>query len=315
MLPINAIRDPRKATRLDRAKRAIALLAQIKGADLPDKSMRWDAWKTFHHEIMAAIDVDSLQQFQAEPRIATKICGGGGETYINRLRDRFGQSVLSFFLSTYRETLCGDPPDLTCVEGCYITKTAMRTLYFMAALHQVCKNYYSGPVDFVEVGGGFGNLARLINQYSLARRYFIIDYPATLCIQYFYVTEFVGEDNVALWNGREYLTGSDNSKFCLVTPDAVDTLSAKLRRPAFLVSTLAMTEIPRPGQQYYLDQVSVDAVYIFGQTETTGVDQGKHLKNYEGISNAGLFHDLAKRCHVVQHTRGDYYTEFLGLTL
>ena len=315
MLPINAIRDPRKATRGDRAKRALALLSRIKGVDLPDTSMRWETWRSFHHEMLNALNVDSIQHFQADPRIGSQICGGGGQAYIKRLHDRFGHPIQSFFLSTYRETLCGDPQDLTCADGCYITRTSMRALYHLAALHQFCKNYYSGPIDFVEVGGGFGNLARMVHQYSLARRYFIIDYPATLALQYFFVTEFFDEEHIALWNGNEYLAGNDDSKICLVTPDAVAQVSTKLKGPTVLLSTMAMTEIPGPGQQYYLDQIPADAVYIFGQTQTMAVAHGKHLQNVKAVSNTGLFNDLSKRCHVVEFTRGDYYTEFLGLFL
>jgi putative sugar O-methyltransferase len=262
-----------------------------------------------------ALNEFTLQHFLASDKIAPQICGGGGDVYLQRLRNRFGQSTLSFFLSAYRETLCGDPQDLTCVEGCYITRTAMRHLYHLTVLHRFVRNYYMTSVDFVEIGGGFGNLARLVTQFSLSRRYFIIDFPASICIQYYYLTEFFDESSVALWNGIEYVTGNAESKICLVIPEATPALASFMSKPSVLVSTLAMTEIPPEGQCYYLDHLDVDVIYIFGQTRTNALPQGRYLSNYEEMSNQELFERLAAMCHTIEFSRGDYYSEFLGLII
>jgi hypothetical protein len=189
----------------------------------------------------------------------------------------------------------------------------MRHLYHLAVLHRFCKAYYSNAPDFVEIGGGFGNLARLMVQYSLCNRYFIVDYPATLCIQYYYLTEFFNEESIAVWTGKEYLAGDEESKVCLVTPNAVAFLSLLMTKPCFMVSTMAMTEIPGPGQTYYLDNLHAEAYYIFGQTRTTALPGGQQLTGYAEMDNFGLFNHLAATCHVVDFVRGDYYTEFLGL--
>ncbi|MFC2070307.1 putative sugar O-methyltransferase [Chloroflexota bacterium] len=318
MLPLGYIRDPRKQTRETRAKKALELLSHLENIDSSysetHAEARWNTWKDFHRQMTQALDLPTLQQFQANEKIAPQICGGGGDTYLERLRLRFGESTLSFFLSTYCETLCGDPQDLTSVQGCYITRTAMRHLYHLAVLHNFCKQYYSAPVDFIEIGGGFGNLVRLVTQFSLANRYFSIDYPALLCIQYYCLTEFFDEQSVAVWTGHEYLTGSAESKICLVTPDAAPDVSRLLTKPAVMVSTMAMTEMPPAGQQYYLDNLNVDAIYVFGQTRTTALPLSGNASGKE-ISNKELFQALAGMCHTVDFCHGDYYSEFLGLVI
>lgn len=98
MMPVNYIRDPQKQTRERRAQRAIEVLSRIKDADLPDAKMRWDVWKNFHHQMVQALDVQALYGFQASEQLAPQICGGGGENYLRRLRDRLGQTTLTFFL-------------------------------------------------------------------------------------------------------------------------------------------------------------------------------------------------------------------------
>ncbi|MCH7552629.1 MAG: putative sugar O-methyltransferase, partial [Chloroflexi bacterium] len=308
MLPINAIRDPLRHTRDERARVALELLGRIKDADLPDPKMRWSAWTDLHDGMVRSLNPCTMKDFQANEQIAPQICGGGGETYLHRLRDRLGQTALSFFLSTYRETLCGNPQDLDCVEGCYITGSAMRHVYHLAVLHEFTRRYYGREIDFVEVGGGFGNLARLAVQYSLARRYYIVDYPATLAIQYYYLTEFFDQGSVAVWNGQTYLAGSADSVIQLVTPDATVALGSILSKPSLLVSTMAMTEIPPGGQQFYLNNLPTTAVYICGQTHNASLSQGQSVAGHGALSNVELFQDLAARCHTVEFIQGEYYT-------
>src|SRR5262249_20207203 len=153
--------------------------------------------------------------------------------------------LAQFFLATYRETLCGVPGDLQTVKGTPITRTAMRHLYHLAVLHGFCRHYYGAPVDFVEIGGGFGNLARMMVQYRLSLRYTIIDFPASLAVQYFYLTEFLDESAVAVWTGESYLTGDTDSAVRLALPGAANAFAAAtMDRPLLLASTMAMTEIP-----------------------------------------------------------------------
>jgi len=314
MLPLNPVRDPRRSTREERADTARWSLSQLDRCDIPTSDGRWELWEQ-HHDRMAqaiAAETSELLRFQASSEIAPQICGGGGEVYLSRLRESVGQSAYSLFLATYQESLCGDPQDLANIEGCLITRSAMRHLYHLGVLHEFCRHMYSRPIDFVEIGGGYGNLARLAVQYDIADRYFIVDFPASLAVQYYYLTEFFDADYVSIRNDDDYLTGSPNSKICLATPGTTPLISAELSRPDMLVSTMAMTEIPPGGQQYYLETINSDAVYVFGQTEPSR-PQGLHLSGLRQISNQGLFHSLSERFHCAKFVRGEFYTELLGI--
>jgi putative sugar O-methyltransferase len=253
-----------------------------------------------------------LLRFQASPDIAPQICGGGGETYLNRLRESVGQSAYPLFLATYQESFCGDPQDLVNIDGCSITRSSMRHLYHLGVLHEFCRHMYSGPIDFVEIGGGYGNLARLAMQYDIASRYFLIDFPASLAVQYYYLTEFFDAGDVSIRNGDVYITGGPGSKICLTAPETTPHISEGVSRPNMLVSTMAMTEIPPGGQQYYLQNIDSDAVYVFGQTEPTP-PLGSHLSGVRQIFNQGLFHSLAERYHCAKFVQGEFYTEILGI--
>lgn len=253
-----------------------------------------------------------LTRIQASPDIAPQICGGGDETYLSRLQETVGQSAYSLFLATYQESFCGDLQDLVNIGGCLITRSAMRHLYHLGVLHDFCQHMYSDPIDFVEIGGGYGNFARLAVQYDIASRDYIIDFPTSLAVQYYYLTEFMEADDVSIWNDDVYITGSPSSKICLATPETTPRISAEMSKHNMLVSTMAMTDIPLSGRQYYLQNIDSDAVYVFGQTEPPP-PQVSHLSGLPQISNRELFHSLAERFHCAKFVQGEFYTKVLGV--
>jgi len=316
MLPVNVIRDPRAASRGARSEVSVRLLAALEGGNREGQGSQSDrnsVWDMPHERMAAAVRDGSLPRFQEDSRVADHICHGGGEIYLQRIAERYGQERLSFFLSTYRETLCGEPQDITCVQGCYITRTAMRHLYHLAVLHGFSRDYYGRAVNFVEIGGGFGNLARLARQYRLAERYYIVDVPVSLVAQMFYLTEFFGGDEVALWDGTNYLHGSEDSPICLLPPHAIELLSV-VSSPTFLVSTMALTETPRSIQDEYLEKLRFSTIYVYGQTLTNYLGGSTQLSGSD-LDNANLFYQLSKTCHVVEWSQADYYSELLGINI
>jgi putative sugar O-methyltransferase len=314
MIPVNYIKKTDSTSQEARATAAVEMLKEIENYDLPDPTMRSDSWKHLHGQMLAAIDIDALLQFQSHPEIAPQICGGGGDVYLDKITERFGQETLSFLLSTYRETLCGDPQDIVCAKGCYLTKTAMRHIYHLAYIRYIVSEYFRKKMNVVEIGGGFGNLARLCRQYNLTNRYFLVDYPAVLCIQFYFLTEFFSPDSIALWNGDKFVHGDQNCQFCLVTPNAAKSIMTMMATsPLGLVSTMAITEMPQLGQLYYLENIFPDFIYVFGQLETTALPQGIFHEDFNFIRNKGLFEYLCGEYHTIDYTQSDYYGEYLGI--
>ncbi|TAN56451.1 MAG: putative sugar O-methyltransferase [Magnetospirillum sp.] len=316
MLPIRTIRDPRAASRPERAERAVALLARMNQHLDVDPAIRWDAWEHLHDRMVELLTPEALVQFKSHPDLAPQICGGD-DSYLTKVRELRGTETLSFFLRTFRETLCGDPPDVTNVEGSFLTRTSMRHIHYLSTLHGFIRPYFGAVNEVVEVGGGFGNLARLMLQYNLTRRHTIIDFPASMAIQYFFLGEFLDEADIAIWTGREYLAGSAASRVRLTLPNGTDAVAAELKTggPSMLVSTMAMTEITNAGQDFYLSRLKPDAVYVSGQTDLDSINRSQALDRFQVLENRSLFYRLAEDFHPVEFRQGDYYTEFVGTAL
>lgn len=317
MLPLRTIRPNRQADRDSRAERARTILAALQQSVKVSSGVRWSLWDDLHEAMRTAIDADPsiLHGFQRHADIAPQICGGGGDVYLKRMREVLGQDAADFAMATYRETLCGDPPDLVTVDGTPITRSAMRHLYHLSYLMNFCRRYFGQPVDVVEVGAGYGNLARLMVQYSVARRAYLVDFPASSAVQAYYTTDFFRDEDVGAWDGQSFLAGGEGSRLLLCPPNAVERFAERPNadRPVLLLSTMAMTEITEEGQNYYLDSIRPDAVYIFGQTVTTALPNAIPTDQHGDLSNRALFRRLAEEFHPVDCRRGDYYSEFMGI--
>ena len=216
-------------------------------------------------------------------------------------------------MNTFKETVCGTPKDLMVVDGTPITKTSMRHLYHLCVINSYYSRFHLENAFHLEVGGGFGNLTRLFYQYNMFQKIFVVDFPAMTAIQFFYITEFIDESDVSIWDGKTYLVGNNSSRVCLVTADAYSKLVYPEKTKVFFSSTMAMTEISKSGQGYYLANHNYDFIYIFGQTECLSPPGGKHFVNIDTNDNSYLFNMLFKKYHPVLFKQGDYYTEFLGL--
>jgi putative sugar O-methyltransferase len=314
MLPLKSIIDPRRDSRPERAEAAQRLRREMNEAFTLDEKLRWGGWKEWHDGMEAALSVDGYLNFQCHPALAPTLCGAGGETYLWRIREQIGGENLAFLMRTFRETLCGKPMDMRMFEGTWITRTSMRHVYHLAVLRDFCRNYFGVPVTFVEIGGGFGNLARLAVQFHLVDRYLIVDLPQTGSVQHFYLTEFMDAGEVAIWDGERFLSGSAASKVWIVNPAALRQLTESKTSPMVMISTNALTEMPRPGQDYYLNGVPWDIVYAYGQTQKRDHVGGRHTDKYEALDNTTMFAELCRRAHPVRFVRGDFYSEFLGIS-
>ena len=312
MLALKTIRNQNNKQRENRAHRACEILPGLQqNFEFPEESS-WGLWKILHSKIVDSINVNNLLNFQSVSEIAPPIVNGGGETYLKRMRDN-SEIDYQFYISTYKETLSGNPNDLVVVDGTPITRTAMRHLYHLSVINNLYSRLHLSNTYHIEIGGGFGNLSRLLYQYNLFEKLFVVDFPAMIAIQYFYLTEFVEESDISIWDGNQYLTGNESSRICLVTADAYPNLKFQTSKKIFLSSTMAMTEISRNGQEYYLKDRNFDYIYIFGQSKTISPPGGRHLTDLEENDNIDLFKALIEKYHSILFQQEDYYSEFMGL--
>ena len=272
----------------------------------------WSMWNEVHSNMYSAIKEGNLVAFQKCSIIAANICGGGGELFLERLSVNIGTEQLSLFLDTYRENLIGSPLDVTTYRGVYISKTAMRHLYHTAVIGKYVPFIYGNkPITVVEIGGGFGNVCKLLSEYNLCIQYVIIDLPVMLCIQYFYLSFFFeGKDIAVVGIDGGFLQGTADSKIILLNSNMTSLLSEFNDYPKLLLSTVAMTEIERTTQDDYLREIKSDTIYIYGQKNNLSREGGKWVD--DGVDNFPLVRDLFCKYHSILFRDYSYYFEFFG---
>lgn len=277
-----------------------------------NRKRSWSMWEEVHKKIYSAIKDGKLTDFQKYPEIASNICGGGGEIFLERLSDNLSNETLKLYLASYRENLIGTPQDVVNYQGTFITKTAMRHLYHAAFLSKyIMLLYRNKSLTIVEIGGGFGNLCKIAYDYNLSEQYIIVDLPVMLCIQHFYLSFFYKENDIGVvgLNG-EFVQGTPDSKIILVHTNMSSQLADFVKFTKMLVSTVALTEIETKTQEYYLDEIKPDTIYIYGQKENLSREGGKWVK--EGVNNYPLIRRLFSQFHSIFYKNYPYNFEYFG---
>lgn len=309
---LNPPRRADESARRTRARKALDILAQAKAASASLADNRWVVWVEMHHRMDQALSEDSLLGFQSHPDLGPQITGGSGRHFLDLLERECGGRQARRLLNGHQETDCGQPRDLVVERGKYITVTSMRHLYHLGRIGDQLPLCFAAAPDVVEIGGGFGNLARMTYQAGQCRRYFIVDHPVLLAIQYFFLTEFFSPEQVAVCAGPQgYIQGDARSAIQLFSAFAADELPRHLTDPYAVVSTMALTEIPREGQDQYLSLLDPRFIYVFGQLENRTVGGGRSAENVE-FSNRELVFTLGERFHTLDYQFHGYHFEYLG---
>ncbi|HEX9062967.1 MAG TPA: hypothetical protein VF941_22575, partial [Clostridia bacterium] len=249
---------------------------------------RFKYWIDLHRDMAEELSVENLLRFQSHNILGPSITGGSGKQFLDMIAKEYGYDKLNYFMRNHAETICGEPKDLVMESGAYTTVTSMRHIYHLSRLHELCHMNFVSPVDFWEIGGGFGNLARIVCQYNLCDKYYIVDHPVMHTIQYFFLSEFLPLDEIAVVSEKgEYLSGSKDSKVHLCSSFNTGILKQYMNTRHVLVSTMALTEIPNVHQNEYLELFNPDFIYIFGQLHITSVAGGKSAGDL-CFSNSGL---------------------------
>lgn len=302
-----------RETLLERAKASLRLFDAFPSLDPKQGDTRWRFWIDMHKTIRMALDAESLLTFQSHPDICPPITGGSGRHFLDRIVEYFGPLELETLLNSFEETICGRPKDLTCERGHYLTVTSMRHLYHTAMLRHYCTGLFNRTPAFVEVGGGFGNLARVACQYNLCSEYCIIDHPVMFPIQHFFLSDFLPQEDIAVIDedGR-YVAGSKASRVKLFPAALRETLARHVGRDFLLLSTMAMTEISRAGQIEYLEALDPEFIYLFGQYVNECTVSGQAACGDVRFSNEDLVYDVGRRFNKLFYTHYGYHFEFMG---
>ena len=122
----------------------------------------------------------------------------------------------------------------------------------------------------------------------------------------------MAEDDVAILgrDGRR-LTGSEASRVQLVPLFTFEPTLKALNGHYTLLSSQALTEIDRAGQETYLDIIDPELCYIYGQYNLVWIGSGIRA-NYQGINNEQLVFDLGEMLHTLDYQFYGYHFEHIG---
>ena len=105
---------------------------------------------------------------------------------------------------------------------------------------------FSSPV-YVEFGGGYGNMARLMKLFNESATYVIVDISVILGIQYWYLSNTIGENNISICTDGKIIRGKIN---LISTEIFLDINLHSLINDFIFISTWALTESPEWLQKH-----------------------------------------------------------------
>lgn len=94
---------------------------------------------------------------------------------------------------------------------------------------------------YIEFGGGYGNMARLVKIFNKDATYLIVDIPVILGIQYWYLANALGESHISICSDGKVTPGKVN----LISTDTFLEMQLNdLLKDYVFISTWALTESP-----------------------------------------------------------------------
>jgi len=298
--------------RKERADKAIEIFQKRCDQQKGLSDNRWKAWVEMHKNMADALTQENLINFQSHKAIAPQITGGSGRHFLRKISEQLGPKTLDDLLRNHTETTCGKPKDLVCENGVYITITSMRHLFHLSKIKKYFDLFYRQPLSAIEIGGGFGNLARMVLSYDLCFKYYIIDHPILNTIQFFYLTDFFPGSDVAIVDEKGiFLNGSESSKVFLCSMFGYNWLFENIEKKYALFSTMALTEIPKKGQDEYLKALSPSFMYIVGQSKNLCVQGGQSAEG-KTFDNKDFIINIMQKYHSLEYNFWGYFFEYIG---
>jgi len=151
--------------------------------------------------------------------------------------------------------------DVNCKEFNCSSSTLGHLFYIAKVLESCCDEEY--PNLILEIGGGFGNLAKLFKQILPESTIVIIDLPQMNMIQKMFLNYTSPEFKVVRYEGNNIL---EKGAINLVSVCFLEDLSIK---PDLLISTFALSESSEQMQKIVINNNFFDAkkIYITGQLD------------------------------------------------
>lgn len=160
-------------------------------------------------------------------------------------------------LANFQDTSFGNLPKECSALQC--SSNTLGHLFYAARTVELMKK---DPEIIIELGGGYGNLARIYKSFFSECTYIIIDLPEVLALQYFFLKENFPDQNIVFHTStpRSY----DRNAIHLIAVNFLDEIDIT---SDLFVSTFAISEASSEVQKIICDKKFFNAslVYITGQ--------------------------------------------------
>lgn len=177
----------------------------------------------------------------------TSVCEKQIENCLEYLRNEFPHSN---FLETSDEPL-SLPNSVKKINGNYFSNMHLWHGWSWLAIQNKTRNVRR----FLEVGGGYGALARLWLKYSKVDRYVIVDVPETLFFAEVYLRHLFGDD-------VGYFVDSDPGTKVLLIP--ADRHEAYTKPSDIVINIGSLQEMPQEWVDHYMKWLDVyDTNYFY----------------------------------------------------
>ncbi len=146
-------------------------------------------------------------------------------------------------------------PQRYLVDGLNVTSPTIDFTCFAHRLLRFLNAYRDEPLAFVEIGGGFGGLVRILKALFPASKFMLLDLPPGNAIatyylnrhfpeQRFYYLSDLRNDNPLIW---------DNYDFAILPGWSLEELAE--HSVSCVINTRSMQEMTRPVIDYYFSQI------------------------------------------------------------
>lgn len=160
---------------------------------------------------------------------------------IKLLEKRYSSKELNFFL---KEDAVGDPIIL---NSKYMTSlNSILSLCHLTNFFSISKRDLQDIKTITEWGGGYGNLAKIVNRKFNHLTYIIIDIPLFSCLQWIYLTSIFGKGKVHIIKSKR--DKIERNKINLISLPFID----KITETDLFISTWALSESSDYSQQYVI---------------------------------------------------------------
>lgn len=237
------------------------VLARARAVELAHPFPVHREWEAERQELRAFVQAGALEQFLRHPVCTRQFVRGGfgpGQRFeLETLqRDALGRELLA----RAADPDVGGPSADTPVPG--LSANSLGMAYYLWRLRRWFPDGL--PRRVVEMGAGFGALARLYALEAPEASYTILDLPEMLELQHFYLERTLGPGRVAFADAPPVAA----------RPGVVTLVPAPLLREVgaadLFLSTFAFSELPREAQRQVdgLDYFGARRIFLAGQLAT-----------------------------------------------